>query len=97
MSQRLGEDHLKAQRLAQGIATVSGLVIDPSVVQTNMVFFTLADTVPLTAQELVNKVWQTAEIKLGTYGDRKLRAVTHYWIQPDHVDALVNTLKAVLK
>ncbi|MFE4106857.1 low-specificity L-threonine aldolase [Almyronema epifaneia] len=97
MSQRLATDHHHAQQLAQGLANIPGVVIDPHRVQTNMVFFTLDDTVPFTAQTLADKVWQTAEIKLGTYGDRKLRAVTHYWIQPAHVEALITAIQSILK
>ena len=37
MTKRLAEDHEKAKRLAQGLASVPGLDIDMSTVQTNMV------------------------------------------------------------
>ncbi len=96
MTQRLGEDHALAQHLAQGLATVPGIEIDPAVVQTNMVFFTLAADAPLTPPELVAKLWDGYGIKVGIYADRTLRAVTHYWITPDHVDLLITGLRHLL-
>jgi threonine aldolase len=39
--QRLAEDHANAQRLADGLAGIDELQVDPSAVQTNMVFVTL--------------------------------------------------------
>ncbi|WP_346291194.1 low-specificity L-threonine aldolase [Sphaerothrix gracilis] len=97
MSQRLQEDHANAQHLAQRLAEVSGIIISPSAVQTNLVFFTLDEAIPLTAEKLAAKVWQIAKIKLGVYGDRQLRAVTHYWIQPTHVEALIDAVKAAVE
>ena len=38
---RLAEDHANAQRLADGLAGIDELQVDPSAVQTNMVFVTL--------------------------------------------------------
>ena len=37
--ERLGEDHANARRLADGLASIAGLQLDPSSVGTNMVFF----------------------------------------------------------
>jgi threonine aldolase len=96
MPQRLAEDHANAKRLAQGLAQIPGILIDPAQVQTNMVFFTLADTVPLRPEDLVAKLYDTYNIRLGSYGGQKFRAVTHYWIQPHHVDALLSALKEIL-
>ncbi|HEY9881932.1 MAG TPA: low-specificity L-threonine aldolase [Leptolyngbyaceae cyanobacterium] len=96
MTQRLYEDHTNAQHLARGLAEIPGIVIDPSVVQTNMVFFSLDETVPLQPQDLITKLRDQYSIQLGIYGGRKFRAVTHYWIQPVHIDALLTSLREVL-
>ena len=37
--QRLAEDHENARVLAQGLANISGIKIDPNAVSTNIVFF----------------------------------------------------------
>jgi threonine aldolase len=40
--QRLKEDHDNAQLLAEGLSKISGIKVDPSAVQTNMVFLSVA-------------------------------------------------------
>jgi threonine aldolase len=97
MTRRLGDDHRRAQVLAQGLATIPGIDIDPAVVQTNMVFFTLAATVEIAPQELVSTLWQQYGIRVGLYHGRTLRAVTHYWITDDHVDQLIQALKHLIQ
>ncbi|MBD0336541.1 MAG: low-specificity L-threonine aldolase [Cyanobacteria bacterium Co-bin13] len=96
MTQRLAADHTNAQRLAQGLAQIPGILINPEQVQTNMVFFSLADTVPILPQDLMAKLYDTYGIRLGSYGGQKFRAVTHYWIQPHHVEALLSALREIL-
>ena len=41
---RLAEDHANAQTLAQGLAGIDGLDLDPATVETNMVYFDVAKT-----------------------------------------------------
>lgn len=41
--ERLVEDHWNAQRLAEGLAEISALGVDPSSVETNMVFCSVTD------------------------------------------------------
>lgn len=96
MTQRLAEDHDRAQRLATGLANLDAIAIDPTVVQTNMVFFALAPDAPLTPPEVIEKLKAHYGIQLGFYGDRTFRAVTHYWIRDEHVDALVAALGEIL-
>ncbi|MDA0673543.1 MAG: low-specificity L-threonine aldolase [Cyanobacteria bacterium] len=96
MSQRLGEDHQRAQTLAQGLAAIPALVLDPARVQTNMVFFELADTVAIAPEDLITQLWEQFGIRLGLYGGRTCRAVTHYWITDDHVSQLVQALDSLL-
>lgn len=96
MTQRLGEDHANAQRLAQGLSAIASIEIDSAQVQTNMVFFELAEGAPITPADLVSKLAQIYNIRLGSYGDRTFRAVTHYWIQPAHVNALLMALSELL-
>ncbi len=96
MTQRLGQDHEVAQAIAQGLATIPGIVIDPNRVETNMVFFTLADTIALSPSQVLTRLRETTGIRLGLYDDTTFRAVTHYWITPAHGEQLVAGLRAVL-
>ncbi len=96
MTQRLQEDHDNAQQLAQGLATIPGLHIDPMAVETNLVFFDLTEAAPVTPSELVKRLGAEHGLYIGGYSDRTLRAVTHYWIQPPQVERLVEAMRAVL-
>ncbi|MBL8299495.1 MAG: low-specificity L-threonine aldolase [Rhodanobacteraceae bacterium] len=72
---RLADDHANAAALAQGIAQIDGLAIDPSSVETNLVYFdiTRAD---LTAAQLCARLQQQG-VRMGEMGPRTVRAVTH--------------------
>jgi len=50
MPTRLEEDHANARRLAEGLARIPGLSIDPAGVETNIVIFDIAQTGLSTAQ-----------------------------------------------
>ena len=94
MVPRLGEDHANAQRLAQGLAELPGIVIEPERVQTNIVFFELADSVRLDAEAVVTRL-QADNIWLGTSGPRRFRAVTHCWVGDREVDQLLEGLRRI--
>jgi threonine aldolase len=67
---RLADDHANARRLAQGLAEIDGITIDPATVETNIVVFEVADAPRLVA-ELAE-----AGIEVRNRGSR-VRAVTH--------------------
>lgn len=96
MIDRLGEDHAHAQRLAQGLAQIPGIVIDPESVKTNIVFFALADEVPQNSQDVVDAL-QRENIWIGGSGARRFRAVTHYWVGTAEVERLLAVLRHVLR
>jgi threonine aldolase len=96
MVERLAEDHAHAQLLAQGLAQSPGIVIDPEAVKTNIVFFALADDVPLTAAAVIEQLQARAHIFLGDNGPRSFRAVTHYWIGREQVEEFLALLKEVV-
>lgn len=82
---RLGEDHRNARRLADRLARVPGLVLDPSQVETNMVFFDLGPDVPLTAPHLCDRLRQMGVLVLST-GPRRIRAVVHLDVSEPMID-----------
>jgi threonine aldolase len=97
MTTRLGEDHTHARRLAEGLAQIPGLILDLAQVQTNMVFFSLEDSVPLEAENFRNILEHDYRVKIDPRGGRKFRAVTHYWITSARVDEAVNAMREVLE
>jgi threonine aldolase len=93
MTERLGEDHENARLLAEGLAEMPQMEIDLSRVQTNMVFFGLRDDAGITAPELAARL-KTHNILIMVMGERQFRAVTHYWIRPEHI---IQVLVAIQK
>jgi len=95
MVERLGEDHLRAQRLAQGLSSIPGLVLDLGTPATNMIFCQLGEDIPLNAQDVVSAL-QGHGVLVGAVGDRRFRLVTHYWIDDRGVEQAVTAFREVL-
>lgn len=95
MTDRLHEDHANAQRLAEGFADIKWLDLDPARVKTNMVMFKLHPDAPISANTLADKLLED-NIWLRPAGPYNFRAVTHYWIKPQHVELVVNRVKRYL-
>ena len=68
---RLAEDHEHAQLLAQSLAKLPGVDVDPAAVDTNIVIFGVADA-PAVAGRL-----EAAGVQVTPLGADRLRAVTH--------------------
>lgn len=95
MVERLAEDHAHARQLAQGLAEIPGIAIDPDVVCTNIVFFELEESVPLNTEDVIERL-QADNIWLGGSGQRGFRAVTHYWVGEREVEQLLTALQKIL-
>ncbi|GAH79245.1 unnamed protein product, partial [marine sediment metagenome] len=95
MVDRLAEDHINARRLAEGIARIGGLSIDPAGTQTNIVYFELVSD-RLTAEELVTELGKKG-IRLFCTGPSRLRMVTHYGIGSEDIDAALAVLGEVME
>ena len=93
MTERVVEDHIRARRLAAGLAEIPGLEIAP--VSTNILYFSLADDVPLTAEELEARLKERGVLVLA-HGERSLRAVTHYWIGDEDIKQALAAAREVL-
>jgi threonine aldolase len=69
--ERLAEDHARARRLAEGLAALPGLELDPLSVETNIVIFAVPDAVRFCAD------LATQDVLMSPFGARRVRAVTH--------------------
>jgi threonine aldolase len=78
MIDRLAEDHENARILAEGLANISEIVIDPARVQTNIVIFEVDPATGWTSASF-QQALQERGVLLSLSGTR-LRAVTHYGI-----------------
>ena len=93
---RLGEDHARARRLALGLRSIPGLILDPGTPATNMVFFDLGPDVKRTAEELASRLRENG-ILIAASGARRVRFVTHYWIDDKAVDRTVAAMADALR
>ena len=84
---RLAEDHANAQTLAQGLAQVPGIRIDPARVQSNIVVFTVDDGVAF--QQRLRK----AGVLTTAFGPTRVRMVTHYGIERADVDEALTRVR----
>ncbi len=90
---RLGEDHRRARRLAEGWSALEG--VEVATVHTNMIYFTLSPELPLTPSQLVEGL-RARGVLLLNVGGRTFRAVTHYWIDDAAVDRAIAAMTEVL-
>ena len=95
MVDRLAEDHANARRLAEGIARITGLSIEPERIQTNIIYFSLVSQ-RLTVEKLVAQLYNKG-IKILQVGPTRLRAVTHYGISAKDIDLTLTALDEIME
>ena len=94
MVDRLAEDHENAKCLAEGIARIPGLSIELNRIQTNIVYFDMADD-QFTAETLVKQLAGRG-VKVLQMGPGRLRAVTHYGISAEDIDLALAAMSEVM-
>jgi threonine aldolase len=91
---RLAEDHAQAQMLAQALAELPGVCLNPADVETNIVIFDVRAT-GRPAQEIAAHLEQEG-VRLSVVGRTKLRAVTHLDVSRRDIDGAIAVLRRVL-
>jgi len=91
--ERLAEDHANARRLAMGLAGLRGIAIEPSEVETNLVYFEVAGLgAAAFAAALLAKGVRVTEM-----GATRVRAVTHLDVDAAMIDRAVGAVAEVLR
>ena len=90
---RLHEDHENARRLAEGLANINGIAIDPETVETNIVIFDISGT-GKTASVIVAELKEKGILSIG-FGN-KIRFVTHVDITGDDIGKTIRTISEIL-
>ncbi len=93
MTDRLGDDHVRAQRLGQGIGSIAGIDVGP--VTTNMVYFRVTDRVPKSPEAVASEL-ASRGVLFYARGGGLFRAVTHYWIDDTHIETAIQVLEDVV-
>jgi threonine aldolase len=94
MVERLDEDHQNARRLAEGLADLPGVEIDPTAVQTNILFFDLVDG-RITPDELAAGLREQGVV-IGAGSARHIRMVTHHGVDASDVEHVLLAMHQVL-
>jgi threonine aldolase len=95
MVDRLAGDHANAKKLAEGLANMPGISLDPAQIKTNIVFFDLTHN-DMTPEELVKRL-DAEDVRMLPVGPHRLRAVTHYHITSDDIDYTLGVFSKILK
>ena len=87
--ERLAEDHENARVLAEGLAQIPSVEIDPRTVETNIVIFRVPEAAPL-VDALAGKV------ELSQVDARRVRAVTHLDVSRADIDLALASISTAL-
>ncbi len=91
--ERLAEDHANARLLAEGLADIPGIAIDPAEVETNIVIFRIPDN---TAVDTARRLLDAGVYVLATSQDT-IRAVTHLDVSRKDIEDAVAVTARVMK
>lgn len=87
--ERLAEDHENARLLADGLAQIEGVRIDPATVETNIVIFEVDN-----AAGLFERL--SDQVQLSPFGPGRLRAVTHLDVSRAEIEQALAAIRAAL-
>jgi threonine aldolase len=91
---RMADDHENARKLAEGLAALDGISIDPEKIKTNIIFFKI--TKPGLTPEVLAKQLAAEGVRVGPKPPDQMRAVTNYHITSDDIDLALGVFKKVL-
>ena len=92
---RLEEDHRKAKKMAQGLARIKNVLIQPEEVETNILFFDVSPA-ERTAQEVAAALRKKGVLVHPTSKTR-IRCVAHLDVSFADIDEALDTIEGVMK
>lgn len=93
--ERLKDDHANAKRLAEGLATVRGLAVNPADVETNIVYIQV-DASLGSAREFCERL-SARGVRVLPTGPRTFRAVTHLDVTREQIDRALEAIAAAAR
>ncbi len=91
----LARDHRNARRLAEGLAAIPGIQLDPTKVQTNIVIFDVAGT-GMTSQEISARLKERGILANGV-DPRTMRMVTHFDVDAPGIEQALQVLREIVR
>jgi threonine aldolase len=89
MTARLGEDHARAKRLAQGLSAIPGVSLTFGMPQTNLVYISLRQDYPGSTEEFEQHLYQRG-IWIHATNTLTFRLALHYWINDEDVEHTIS-------
>jgi threonine aldolase len=89
--ERLGDDHTRARRLAEGLAALPGVEIDAATVETNIVIFGVPDAPAFCA------ALERAGVGMLPVGPDRVRAVTHLDVDDAGIERALEAAEGALR
>ncbi|MGE5176282.1 MAG: threonine aldolase family protein [Hyphomicrobiales bacterium] len=90
---RLAEDHRRARRLAEGIAAIPGLAIDPGTIETNIVIAEVTGD-PARVKTFAAALEADGVLVIPFGGPGRFRAVTHLDLDDDAIERALAAMRA---
>ncbi len=94
MMERLADDHANAKQLAEGLARLDSISVDPTLIETDIVIFEL-DHPTLTPAQLSASL-KTHGVLLNPIGGKRLRAVTNYHVSSEDIEHTLSVFEQTL-
>ena len=94
MTDRIIEDHNNARALAEGISSIEGIIINPKMIKTNIIYFSL-DHSKISSELLLDKMLKK-NIHFFELGPSWFRLVTHAGISKDDINFVVGEFDRIL-
>jgi threonine aldolase len=88
--ERLADDHARARCLADGLAPLPGIELDPELVETNIVVFGVAD-----AEGFCRRL-ESEGVRMGALDERTVRAVTHLEVDDAGIDRAIEAASSIV-
>jgi threonine aldolase len=88
--ERLADDHARARRLAEGLAELPGIEIDPALAETNIVIFRVSDAVDFCSR------LEGQGVRMGALDEHSVRAVTHLDVDDAGIDRALEAARSAV-
>jgi threonine aldolase len=95
MVERLAEDHAHARTLAEGLASIPGIALDPGRVRTNIVILDLASS-GRSPRDVVGALAARGVLAV-PFGPTQVRMVTHYGIDAGQIEHALAVTRTVFR
>jgi threonine aldolase len=95
MVERLAEDHANARKLADGLSQMPGLIIDPDLIKTDIVYFEVKRD-DMAVEDLIKQLADQG-VRMLPVGPSRIRAVTNYHITSDDIDYVLDRFSQILE